>query len=165
MTSKVGEGIPQPDSAAVELAYGIALSSYVSAREQWESVHRRLDTLLSFVTTVTIAAPVAAEAVLDEPDFSSLLIVSAGAVYLLIVLIALIARSFGAIQQISPRELHANWLQYTEEEFREGIIDWSGDHNDHAQVLIDRKNLAANVMALLFAAESLLVIAWVVTGG
>ena len=147
------------------MAYDIALGSYVSVREQWESVHRRLDTLLSFVTTVTIAAPVAAQAVLDHADFESPIVVSAGTVYVVIVLIALIARSFGAIQQISPRELHENWLNYAEEEFREGIIDWAGEHNDHAQVLIGRKNLAANVMALLFVAEALLLIAWIVTMG
>ena len=147
------------------MAYDIALGSYVSVREQWESVHRRLDTLLSFVTTVTIAAPVAAQAVLDHAGFESPMVVSAGAVYVVIVLIALIARSFGAVQQISPRELHENWLNYAEEEFREGIIDWAGEHNDHAHVLIGRKNLAANVMALLLVAEALLLIAWIVTMG
>ena len=157
--------IPQPTSAAVDLAYEVALSAYVSAREQWESVHRRLDALLSFVTTVTIAAPVAAEAVLDDPDFGSPLTITAGALYVAIVLLALVARSFGAIRQISLRELNDQWLHFGEDEFKRGIIVWAGVHNNQAQVLIGRKNLAANVIAVLFVAEALLVIAWVVTKG
>lgn len=144
------------------MAYGIALSSYVSVREQWESVHRRLDTLLSFVTTVTIAAPVAAQAVLDDPEFDSPLVITAGALYVAIVLIALIARSFGAIRGISLRELNDEWLQLGEDAFKRGIIGWAGIHNDEAQVLIGRKNLAANAMALAFVAEALLLIAWIV---
>lgn len=145
------------------MAYGIALSSYVSVREQWESVHRRLDTFLSFVTTVTIAAPVAAQAVLDDPEFDSPLVITAGVLYVTIVLIALIARSFGAVRGISLQELNDEWLQLDEDTFQRGIIGWSGIHNDEAQVLIARKNLAANVMALAFVAETLLLIAWIVT--
>ena len=154
-----------PNSAAVGLAYEIALSAYVSAREQWESVHRRLDTLLSFVTTVTIAAPVAAQAVLDDPDFGSPLTITAGALYVIVVLLALVARSFGAIRGISLQELSDEWLHLGEDQFKRGIIVWAGIHNNQAQVLISRKNLAANVMAVLFVAEALLVIAWVVTKG
>ncbi len=155
--------IPQPKSAAVDLAYEVALSAYVSAREQWESVHRRLDTLLSFVTTVTIATPVAAQAVLDDPDFSSPLLIGASTLYALIVLIALIARSFGAIRQISPRELHEQWLHLDGREFKLGIIDWSGRHSEQAQRLIARKSFAANFMALLFVTEALTLVAWIGT--
>ena len=163
MTSNVGEEISQSNSAAVDLAYGIALSAYVSAREQWENVHRRLDALLSFVTTLTIATPVAAQAVLDDPDFGSPLLIGAGALYALLVLIALTARSFGAIRQISPRELHEQWLHLDEGEFKLGIIDWSGRHSDQSQRLIARKSFAANVMALLFVAEALTLVAWIGT--
>ena len=163
MDSNKGEEVPRSNSAAVGLAYEIALSAYVPAREQWENVHRRLDALLSFVTTLTIATPVAAQAVLDNPDFASPLLIGAGVVYALLVLIALVARSFGAIRQISPRELHEQWLHLDEREFKLGIIDWSGRHSDQAQRLIARKSFAANVMALLFVAEALTLVAWVGT--
>ena len=165
MPDEENRQVPAASAGVVELAYAIAVDTYASAREQWESVHRRLETLLSFVTTVTIAAPVAAEAVLDDPDFGSPLIITAGAIYLLVVLIALVARSFGAIRQISPRELSQQWLRLEEDEFRRGIIGWAGEHSDEAQTLIDRKNLAANVMALLFVTEAVMVTLWVVTTG
>ena len=134
--------VPEASPAAVDLAYGIALSAYALAQDRWESVHRRIDTLLSFVTTATIAAPVAAEATLDgRPDFSSPLLISAGAVYLVVVVIALVARSFGSIVQISPRELHDQWLDLDETEFMRGILDWLGRHNERARKLTARKIL------------------------
>lgn len=151
-----------PASAAVDLVYEIAVDAYASAREQWESVHRRIDTFLSFVTTVTIAAPVAAGAVFEDPDFSSPLLISAGAAYLVVVLLALVARSFGAIQQMSPKELQEQWLHLEEGEFKAGIIDWSGRHNARSRVIIARKHFAANTMALFFVVEALLLIAWIV---
>ncbi|MDE2670056.1 MAG: hypothetical protein OXI51_10425 [Chloroflexota bacterium] len=165
MTSNVEEGIPRSNSATVDLAYGIALSAYSSSLQQWESVHRRLDALLSFVTTVTIAAPVAAQAVLEDPDFTSPLIILAGALYVVIVFIALVARSFGAILQLSPQELHESWLDLDEDEFKAGVLDWSATHNSRSRVLVTRKNFAAHVMAALFVCEALLLVAWMVAAG
>ncbi len=83
--------VPPPQPAAVALAYEIAVSAYTSAREQGESVHRRIDTLLSFITTVTIAAPVAVEAVLESPSFSSPLLIGGIVLYMVTVVMALVA--------------------------------------------------------------------------
>lgn len=148
-----------------DLAYGVAMAAYDMAQRQWDSVHQRIDVSLSFVTTVTIATPVAGEAVLTSPNFSSPALIAAGALYLLVVALALVARSFGSITQISPTELHENWLHLEGDEFRRRAIYWSGRHNDAARTLIGRKHLAANLMALLFVLEALLLIAWIVNAG
>ena len=50
------------DYPSVPLAYDIAVTAYEMAHRQWDSVHQRIDVSLSFVTTVSIATPVAAEA-------------------------------------------------------------------------------------------------------
>lgn len=148
-----------------DLAYDIAVAAYDMAQRQWDSVHQRIDVSLSFVTTVTIATPVAGEAVLPNPDFSSPVLIAAGALYLLVVAIALVARSFGSITQISPRELHDRWLHLEGHEFRRRTVYWSGMHNGAARTLVGRKHLAANLMAALFVLEALLLIAWIVTAG
>ena len=83
----------------------------------------------------------------------------------MIVLLALVARSVGSIQQMSPRELQERWLHLEEGDFKMGIIDWSGKNNAHSRTLITRKHFAANAMALLFVVEALLLIAWSVTAG
>ncbi len=153
------------DYPSVPLAYDIAVTAYEMAHRQWDSVHQRIDVSLSFVTTVSIATPVAAEAVLAKPEFDSPLLLAAGALYVLIVVIALVARSFGSIAQISPRELHEQWLHLGVHEFRQRAIYWSGKHNDAARTLTGRKHLAANVMALFFVGEALLLIAWIATAG
>ena len=148
-----------------DLAYDIAAAAYEMAQRQWDSAHQRIDVSLSFVTTVTIATPVAGEAVLANPDFSSPVLIAAGALYLLVVAIALVARSFGSITQISPRELHDRWLHLEADEFRRRAVYWSGVHNGAARALIGRKHLGANLMAALYVVEALLLIGWIVTAG
>ncbi len=119
--------------------------------------------LLSFVTTVTVAAPVVAAAILDDPGFNSPLLIGAGAIFAVVVTIGLVARLLGSLQQISPKELYERWLHYEEAEFRERVIFWSGEHNDGARKLTYRKELAAGAMIVLFLAEGMLFLAWIGT--
>ena len=146
---------------SVGLAYEIALNSYEQAEQRWDAVHHRIDLLLSFVTTLTVAAPVAAEAVLGDPDFSSPLLFAAGSAYIAVVAIALLMRGSGSILQVSPKELYERWLHLDEVEFKIRIIYWAGAHFDHARRLTYRKVQAANAMALLFILEALLFVAWI----
>lgn len=163
MTSNVGEGIPRSNSAAVDLAYGIAISAYASAQQRRDSVHQRIDVLLSFVTTVTVAGPVVAAAVLIAPAFGSPLLIGSGAVFAAIVVVGLVARLLGSLQQVSPKELHDGWLHFEEGEFKQRIIFWSGEHNDRARQLTYRKEVAAAAMTILFLIEAVLFLVWVAT--
>ena len=148
----------------VDLAYDIAVQSYDLAERRWDGVNQRIDVFLSFVTTVTVAAPIVATAVLSNPDFRSPLLIAAGSVYLGLVVIALVVRSLGSLREISPKLLYDGWLHLDEDEFKRRLIFWAGQHADEARRKTYRKALAATFLAGLFVVEGALFLAWLVQG-
>ena len=148
-----------------DLAYEIAVESYSRAERRWDAVHQRIDALLSFVTTVTVAAPVVAAALLESPDFKSPLLIAAGAVYLALVIGALSVRSMGSLRQLSPQLLYEGWLHLDEAEFKRRLIFWAGVHADQARRKTYGKAFAATLLAALFLVEGGLFLAWLVRGG
>ena len=148
----------------VDLAYDIAVQSYDLAERRWDGVNQRIDVFLSFVTTVTVAAPIVATAVLNNPDFRSPLLIAAGSVYLGLVVIALVVRSLGSLREISPKLLYEGWLHLDEDEFKQRLIFWAGQHADEARRKTYRKALAATFLAGLFVVEGALFLAWLVQG-
>ena len=160
MASNGDDTVPRPDSAAVELAYGIAITAYGTAQQRRDSVHQRIEVLLSFVATVTAAALFAAEVVLDAPHFTSPLLIVAGSLFVVVLTVGLVARVVGSLQQVSPQELYDRWLHYGDLEFRRRIIYWSGQHNDRARKVTYRKERAADAMTLLFLVAGILFLVW-----
>ena len=98
--------IPQPTRLRSTWPNGIATTAYATAQQRRDSVHQRIDVLLSFVTTVTVAGPVVAAAVLENPTFDSPLLIGAGAMFAIVVATGLVARVLGSLQQVSPKELY-----------------------------------------------------------
>ena len=147
-----------------DLAYDIAVASYSLAERRWDAVHQRIDVLLSFVTTVTVAAPIVAAAILEKPDFESPLLFAAGAVYLALVLVALVVRSTGSLRQLSPKRLYEGWLQLEEADFKRRMVYWAGEHADEARKQTYSKALAATLLVGLFAVEGALFLVWLVQG-
>ncbi len=145
-----------------DLAYDIAVESYSLAERRRDAVHQRIDVLLSFVTTVTVGAPVIVASVFEEPNFNSPLLIAAGVVYLLLVVGALGARLVGSLRQISPKLLYERWLHLEEPEFKRRMIYWAGEHADAARKLTNVKALVATILAVLFVAEGALFLAWIV---
>ncbi len=145
-----------------DLAYDIAVESYSLAERRRDAVHQRIDVLLSFVTTVTVAAPVIVASVFEEPNFNSPLLIAAGVVYLLLVVGALGARLVGSLRQISPKLLYERWLHLEEPEFKRRMIYWAGEHADAARKLTNLKALVATILAVLFVVEGALFLAWIV---
>ena len=150
------------DYPGVALAYDIAVESYALAERRRDAVHQRIDTLLSFVTTVTVAALVVVAAVFENPDFGSPLLWAAGGAYAMLVLIALTAKSVGALRQLSPKLLYEQWLHLNEHEFRLQMIYWAGEYTNEARRMTHYKARAATAMTVLFLAEGALFLAWLV---
>lgn len=150
------------DYPGVALAYDIAVESYALAERRRDAVHQRIDTLLSFVTTVTVAALVVVAAVFENPDFGSPLLWAAGGAYALLVLAGLAARSWGSLQQISPKLLYEQWLHLDETEFRSRMIYWAGEHATEARKVTIRKAAVATGMSALFVAEGALFLIWLI---
>ncbi|MCY3602374.1 MAG: hypothetical protein OXH12_04765 [Chloroflexi bacterium] len=156
------EGGASREYPGADLAYDIAVESFALAERRRDAVHQRIDVLLSFVTTVTVAAPVIVASVFQRPDFNSPLLLAAGGVYTLLVLGALGARLVGSLRQVSPKLLYERWLHLEEPEFKRRMIYWAGEYADEARKLTNLKALAATVMAVLFVVEGALFLAWIV---
>lgn len=155
---------PASDSSqqypGTDLAYAIAIESYTRAESRWDAVHQRVDTLLALVTTVTVAAPIVATALLKSPEFTSPLLIAAGGVYLAILLGAVTVRSAGSLRQLSPQLLYEGWLHLDEGEFKRRLIYWAGIHADDARKKTYLKAFAATLLAVLFLMEIGLFLAW-----
>lgn len=164
MSVDSNETLASQEYPGTDLAYDIAVSSYSLSERQWDAAHQRIDVLLSFVTTVTVAAPIVATAVLDSPDFRSPLLIAAGGVYLGFVVAALIVRSFGSLRQLSPKLLYDGWLHLDEAEFKRRMIFWAGQHADEARRKTYLKALAATLLVGLFVVEGALFLNWLVEG-
>ena len=161
MSADEARPVEPADYPGVALAYDIAVESYALAERRRDAVHQRIDTLLSFVT-VTVAALIVVVSVFENPDLRSPLLWAAGGAYAVLVLIALTAKSVGALRQISPKLLYERWLHLNEHEFRLQMIYWAGEHANEARRMTHRKARAVTAMTVLFLVEGALFLAWLV---
>ena len=145
-----------------DLAYDIAVESYALAERRRDAAHQRIEVFLSFVTTVTVAAPVVVASVFTDPDFRSPLLLAAGGLYLGIVVLSLVARPLGSLRQISPKLLYEGWLHLDEADFKRQMIYWAGEHADEARQRTWLLAQLANTMVILFVAEGTLFLVWLI---
>lgn len=141
-----------------DLAYDIAVEAYRLSERRWDAVHRRIDALLTFVTTITVAAFVAIEALVDTVGLDSPLLIAAGSCYLVNVALLLGARSLGSIAQLTPAALNGEWLSLEERDFRLRVFYWSARDNAQALRLISLKHRIALVATMLVFAEAALLL-------
>lgn len=153
---------PNPDLyPGVEHAYALIAPSHDWITARLEAIDSRLDSILNLVATVTIAAPVLAGAIQEEPDFGSPWFVGAMSIFAVIVLLGVIVRTFGQVMTFSPSELYAKYLHYAEWEFKKNLIYWGGQNFDANRRLVGHRAFIANVMVIGFLAEAVCLVVWV----
>ena len=145
-----------------DLAYDIAVESYALAERRRDAVNQRIEVFLSFATTVTVAAPVVVASVFADPDFRSPLLLAAAGIYLVLVMLALVARPLASLRQVSPKLLYEGWLHLDPAAFKRQMIYWAGVHSDQARRRTWLLAQVANAMVLFFVAEGTLFLIWLV---
>lgn len=143
---------------SVDLAYEVAVASYDTALKQLDNMDARIQTLMAFGTTVSLALP--AIFMSRGVSFTSGWFIAAVITYILAIAAGVYARLTGEITLPNPKVLHKDWLNFSTREFKEKFTYYAGEHfNKHAE-LIKRKWQLLTLMTLLFLLQGLLLVLW-----
>jgi hypothetical protein len=152
--------VTESEYPSVELAYPIAIGSYDTAIKRLDALDSKLNTLLTFAVSVSLAVPVLANA--KNLSFRSSWFITAAVAFVLGVGVTTFARLNGSLNLLDPRVIYDSYLDLDHWNFKRHTIDWAGDNWRHNQKLINRNANLGSVAATLFALEALAVGAWVV---
>lgn len=145
---------------SVELAYDLAVNSYNIAQTRYDAIQSRIQTLLSFIATVSLAAPVLASN--KNLTFNSRWFWSAVTVFFVALATGTFAWLRGHLIMIYPSDLYETWLDLDTWEFRKNLIWYAGKHFEANRDLINLKGRLAIITATLFFIELILLAAWVI---
>ena len=148
----------------VNCAYDFVLPSYQWMLARFEATSNRLQTLLGFATTVTLAVPAIATSIRKDVQFSSPWFLCAFVLFGLIMIIGLVARARGSLALANPKVLYQSYLYKTEWEFRKDAIYWASEHFETNASIIDSKAWLATVMTVLFVIETIMLLIWLADG-
>ncbi len=135
----------------VEEAYAFVLPSYQWMVTRLEAADSRIQTLLAFIATVSLAMPTLLGASLDQLAVRWALALGA-----LAIVVGLVSRLLGGVMVVSPDVLWKKWTRRPEWKFKSRMLYYSAQHFRHNKKTGRRKNLAALLMTALFLAEVLL---------
>ena len=139
-------------------------ASYEMIAQRIEAVDQRVQSLLAFSVTLTIAvlvifSPSRADLGNAKPSFPV-----AMAAFCLLIVVGLIARARWHVTLVSPKELYEGWLDLPQNEFKVRSIYWAGEHFEQNVSVVNKKSRLANVMTALFLFEASFLLIWVVAG-
>jgi hypothetical protein len=145
---------------SVELAYGFVKPSYDWLQNRLDAVNSRIEFLLTFVASITVAAPVFVRAVFNDIHFGALFYAAIG-VFSLSAIIGIAGRMCSGLKLISPEKVYNKWIMWSEWEFKKNALYWAGQDFNHNASLVNRKANFAIAMSLLLIAEVILLALWV----
>ncbi|HEX8163118.1 MAG TPA: hypothetical protein VF538_14710 [Pyrinomonadaceae bacterium] len=148
---------------SVDLAYKFAVDSYDIALKRLDMMDTRIQTLLAFATTVSLAVSTAL--VGKGAKFASAGLAPAAAAYVLGVVVGFYARLTGDVIVLNPKHLFDQWLHYSEWEFKKNFIYYAGENFEHNAEQINRKGRLALLASILFLLETGLLAIWAVHSG
>jgi hypothetical protein len=146
---------------SIEVAYPLAISSYDMAIKRFDAMDTKLNTLITFAVTVTLAVPAIANT--KGLAFRSVWLVIAVCAFLAGVAVVTYARVAAELILLNPKTLYEHYLESEELEFKRYMIYWAGENFVHNTNVINRNARLAALASILFALEAVAVGAWVVS--
>ena len=156
-------GARETTPPGVLLAYEFVIPSYQWLIQRLDAVDLRIQTLQAFSATVTLAAPILAATVVSDIDLQSPWFIGALPLFVLTVLIGVLARMWGRLKLLSPQNLYDMYLEDSDWTFRNDVLYYAGEHFESNRSLINKKGFIADGMTILFVAETILLLTWVLT--
>ena len=144
---------------SVDLAYPIAVASYEVAAKRLDTVDGRLQTILAFIVTVSLAVPSVAGG--RGLPFGSAWFYTAVGVFLAAVALGTYARLAGKLRVLKPSNLYEGWLDLPEWTFKKDMIYFAGEDFVKNLRLVNFKWKCSVVVTILFVAEAVCLAAWV----
>ena len=152
---------PRDQWPAVPLAYEFVRPSYDWAMNRINAVVGRIQTLLVFVASFTVAGPALIASLADDIGFTSGWFIAGLGVFLVNAVIGTLAKTWGGITLLSIERLHEDWLHHSEWEFQIRAVDWAGRHFRQNMSVVNMKGRVATGMTALFLVEAVLFLVWV----
>jgi hypothetical protein len=152
---------PEDKWPSVHLAYEFVKPSYDWLQKRLDAVNARIEFLLTFSSSVTIAAPIFVKALYADVNFWSSWFIATLCIFVVIALVGLIGRMSGGLKLVSPQKLYDQWLNWSEWEFKKNAIYWAGKHFEYNASLVRRKANFAIGMSVLLVLEVVFIVTWV----
>jgi hypothetical protein len=146
----------------IHRAYDFVLPSYSWALDRLKSVDGRLQEVMAYAATLTFAAPVIVATLQKEPDFTAWPFLLALTMFLLILAIGLVARTWGLVALPSPTTFYQKWSHFDDWTFKKNAVLFAGKHLERNQRLINNKGWAVTAMTVLLALELFLLLGWAI---
>jgi hypothetical protein len=137
----------------IELAYPLALESYQLAMTRFEAVNSRIQTILGFGMTFTIAVPTLLSALTIKMRAGWLC--AAICLFVLAAAVGVIGQLKGRLMMITPKILYEYWLQLPAVEFKKNLIFSAGQHLERNAKLIARKQYFLVASTAIFFLDAL----------
>jgi len=146
---------------SVGLAYDFVKPSYDWLQNRLDAVNTRIEFLLTFASSVTVAVPVFVKVLFSDIGFGSLWFIAAIVAFILCAIVGIMGRNYSDLMLISPQKLYEKWLSRSEWEFKKDAIYFAGQHFQHNTSLVKKKDKFAILMSVLTVAEIIFIVLWV----
>lgn len=153
---------PETTWPSVDIAYDLVERSYKVMLERLQSVDSRIQGLQTVVVTLTLATPVFSAGIVRDISLLSPWFFAAIIAFLAAMICGVVGRASGYVTLVNPKVIYEKWLHFAEWEFKKNAIYWAGEHYEANASLVNRKGRFLTAMSLLFVAEILLFLGWIV---
>jgi hypothetical protein len=160
MSSQTGQLTDEERYPGVNRAYDFVMPSYQMLMSRYEAADNRLTAMLTLASSVTLGLPVLAKALRPDATFDSTWFRIGIVVFILLIAVGITGRIRGQLMLPNPRRLYYRNLHESEWMFKENAIYFAGLHFDRNASAIRIKGNFATAITLLFAAEALVMLAW-----
>lgn len=154
---------------SLPLAYELIMPTFDIVLKRLEAVERRVDNILRFGITFSLAVggtvvaiqSTLENAVLFPGTFGLIVGLTTILLFLTFLIIGMSARTFGKVQMLDLSVLYESYIQSDINEYRQSILYRASRMIEYNQKLINRKAGIADWVVLLFVLELTTSLAWI----
>lgn len=147
----------------LEPAQAFVLPSYQWMLARVEAADSRIQNIVNFAATVTLAVPTAAKNYAAAISFRSPFLIAAVVLALVVIADGMFARTRGALALVDPMVLYNKSVWRPKWEFHRNALYFAGKHMESNAALVNAKARVVLRMTCLFVIEMALLFAWVAT--
>jgi hypothetical protein len=142
----------------VDLAYPLVAMSYDMAVRRFDAMDGRLQTIMAFIVATSATVPALAAG--RGLHFRSNYFYAAIGCFAVAVVVGTVARLYGKLRVLVPREAFNHWLHKPEWEFKMDFINHSAADFEHNSTLVERKWKCSVAVTILFFAQTVCLALW-----
>lgn len=146
---------------SVDLAYEFVKPSYDWMAPRLEAINSKIQGLLTFAATITVAIPIITKAIFNDIVFNSSWFYAAMVAFAVLVVTGIMGLRIGSIMMLSPKNLYNKYLHYSEREFKLKVIYWAGEHFEENRKLVDKKARFRDTITILVLVEIVFICLWI----